>query len=705
VGYRNVQRDVAKAGRTWIAATSLLGRLRIRAKLYLAFSAISGLVIASAVAATIWTSNSNAEILRNLLLADFAERQSTVVELKIMTMSDAMRGYLLDPSSQVEYQRKLAADAELSKMVEELKATLAEMPSVLRRITEIETYDDQILNKAEDHLLEIAKEDIGAAKRFYEIDYLPLRERETALVLALRQEITRVKEAVRVEAAGVRAKQVVFGLSGTAALLVLSGLLAWLCGRVIAGQIRAMTTAMSKLAAGDTTTEIPAQDRKDEIGDMAKAVDVFKQGMIRAERLAAERCLIERQLTQAQKMEAIGTLTGGMAHDFNNVLGVIVGNLDLLTRVIKADPAAAELCGEALDGATRCADLIRRLLAFARRQSLRPERTDVNAVVNDIALLLRRTLGEDITLALDLDARLWPVMADPAQLESALVNLATNARDAMPKGGPLDITTRNTHLDASYAMLHPDVVAGDYALLEISDTGTGIAPQVIGRIFEPFFTTKEQGRGTGLGLSMVFGFVKQTGGHLAVDSEPGLGSTFRIYLPRANVDDGKAANPTDRQPVVGGEETVLLVEDNAALRRATARQLTELGYQVREAEHADAALALLDHGNRVDLLFTDVVMPGTMDGFDLAHEATRLRRGLKVLLTSGFSGVRVGDQRMEDCPFLLLNKPYRHDELARALRAVLDRDDDQVTATALRPAARVNQSIHVGNRAVIVEQT
>jgi PAS domain S-box-containing protein len=385
-----------------------------------------------------------------------------------------------------------------------------------------------------------------------------------------------------------------------------------------------------------------------------------------------ERRLIERQLTQAQKMEAIGNLTGGMAHDFNNVLGVIIGNLDLLKRVVRDDQAAAELCGEALDGASRCGDLIRRLLAFARRQSLRPEKTDVNALVNDIARLLGRTLGEHIKLQLNLDATVWPVMADPAQLEAALVNFATNARDAMPKGGQLEFATHNVQLDETYASLHPDVTAGEYAVIEISDTGTGIPPEIIGRIFEPFFTTKEPGKGTGLGLSMAFGFVKQSGGHLAVYSEPGLGTTFRLYLPRGDGGEGGSAGSTDTDTVIGGTETVLLVEDNAQLRRAAVRQLVELGYAVREAEHAEAALQILGSADRVDLLFTDVVMPGTMDGLDLAYRALSLQAGLKVLLSSGFPALRGAEQRMADCPFAMLNKPYRHDELARAVREVLD---------------------------------
>ena len=334
-----------------------------------------------------------------------------------------------------------------------------------------------------------------------------------------------------------------------------------------------------------------------------------------------ERRLIEQQLVQAQKMEAIGNLTGGMAHDFNNVLGVIIGNLDLLRRVITDNPTGEELCDEARDGALRCAELIRRLLAFARRQPLRPERTDINALVGGIGKLLGRTLGEDIELTVRLDPTIWLAMADPAQLEAALTNLATNARDAMKRGGRLLITTSNTRLDADYAEHHPEVVPNEYVLIEVTDTGTGIDPTVVGRIFEPFFTTKEPGKGTGLGLSMVFGFVKQSGGHLAVYSEPGLGSTFRIYLPRGEAGKSAPAVSYDVRPVVGGDETVLVVEDNAGLRRAALQQLTALGYTTHAADNAQAALDILAAGNSVDLLFTDVVMPGDMDGIELALQA------------------------------------------------------------------------------------
>jgi signal transduction histidine kinase/CheY-like chemotaxis protein len=385
-----------------------------------------------------------------------------------------------------------------------------------------------------------------------------------------------------------------------------------------------------------------------------------------------EQRLIEQQLVQAQKMEAIGNLTGGMAHDFNNVLGVVVGNLDLLGRLIKDQPVAEELRAEALNGALRGTDLIRRLLAFARRQSLRPERTDVNALIDGIGKLLSRTLGEQIDLTMHLDPMVWPAMTDPGQLGAALTNLATNARDAMRRGGRLAIATSNALLDADYAADQPEVAPGEYVLITVSDTGTGIDPAIISRIFEPFFTTKDPGQGTGLGLAMVFGFVKQSGGHLVVYSEPGRGSTFRLYLPRG---EGNASEPiasADLLPAVGGDETVLVVEDNAQLRCAAVRQLTALGYTTFEVENAEAALHTLAREDCVHLLFTDVVMPGEMDGIDLARHATQLYPTLPVLLTSGFPDLRGAEQRMTDQRYRLLNKPYRHDELARAVRQALD---------------------------------
>jgi signal transduction histidine kinase/DNA-binding response OmpR family regulator len=454
--------------------------------------------------------------------------------------------------------------------------------------------------------------------------------------------------------------------------------------RFHAADIQPQADWLADLAAGvhrdPLEVRIRRPDGEERVNRLEGRAVVDPDGLIRRVAGTAqditERRLIESALAQSQKMDALGQLTGGMAHDFNNMLGVVIGNLDLLKPLVGADVLASELCAEAREGAIRCADLIRRLLAFARRQPLRPQRTDVNALAHDLSRLLGRTLGEHVTLTLDLSATLWPVKLDASQLEAALINLATNARDAMPKGGQLTIATRNVTLDASYTAQYPDMSAGDYALIEICDTGTGIPPEIITRIFDPFFTTKASGKGTGLGLSMAFGFVKQSGGHLSVYSEPGLGTTFRLYLPRC--DDGEAVAPDtpNSNEVVGGDETILVVEDNPQLRRTAERQLTELGYTVRQADGADPALALLSGADRVDLLFTDVVMPGTMDGLDLAYQARRLRPGLRVLLTSGFPGGRGAGQRMADCPFRLLGKPYALNELAQIVRMVLDGGDN-----------------------------
>jgi PAS domain S-box-containing protein len=383
-----------------------------------------------------------------------------------------------------------------------------------------------------------------------------------------------------------------------------------------------------------------------------------------------ERRRIEDQLRQAQKMEAIGNLSGGMAHDFNNMLGVIVGNLEFAREQVIGNDNLDQMIGDSLEAAWRGADLTRRLLAFARRQPLRPARIVVNEHIGDIVRLLRRLLGEDIEVSLDLATDVWPVVADPAQLEAALANLATNARDAMPRGGQLILTTGNCHLDAEYAAVHPDATAGDFVVIEVSDTGTGMSPDIMSRIFEPFFTTKEAGKGTGLGLSMVFGFLRQSGGHVSVDSKPHAGTTFRLYLPRTTTgkEVGDAA-PT-LSPERGGGETVLVVEDNPGLRRIAARQLRNLEYQVLECDRAADALEMLQR-QPVDLLFTDIVMPGGIDGIELARLARERWPALKIVLTSGFPQGRLDGSEEALRGVQLIGKPYSRDELAAVLHNAL----------------------------------
>jgi PAS domain S-box-containing protein len=395
------------------------------------------------------------------------------------------------------------------------------------------------------------------------------------------------------------------------------------------------------------------------------------QGAVMVLEDLTQRHILEAQLRQAQKMEAIGQLTGGMAHDFNNLLLVILGNLSLLADDLPPDDEFAQTnCTEARDAALRGAALIRSLLAFARRQPLSPQKVDVNALVMDQIVLLRRTLGDKVEISTELADDLWPAMVDPSQLEAALINLAANARDAMPKGGRLTITTRNRRLDDDYADQHPEVTPGDHALIEVSDTGTGMSKEVLDRIFEPFFTTKERGSGTGLGLSMVFGFVKQSGGHIHVYSEVGVGTTFRLFLPRTREGEGVGAVTLEGEVPSGKGEMVLLVEDNESISRLAVRQLGQLGYQSHAVNNVADALGYLSSGKKVDLLFTDIIMPGKADGMDLANMVRERWPSLPILLTSGFPNTD-GARALAKQGIAMLGKPYQRDELARALRQAL----------------------------------
>ncbi len=388
-----------------------------------------------------------------------------------------------------------------------------------------------------------------------------------------------------------------------------------------------------------------------------------------------ERRRLEDHLRNAAKMEAIGKLTGGMAHDFNNYLAVIIGNLDLLKERLTDDAAAAQLIDVALGGALRGKDLTKSLLAFSRSQPLDPQVIDVNRHLDAVATLLRRTLGEDIALTTALSPDLWAVRIDAAQLDSGVVNLANNARDAMPQGGSLSLATRNVQVDEAYARLNGDMALGDYVLVEVSDSGVGMPPENVARVFEPFFSTKKPGHGTGLGLSMLYGFVTQSGGHIRIYSEVGLGTTVRVYLPRVvtATTPGQGPAAAVKPALPRGTETILLVEDNEDVRRTAVAQLTSLGYAVVEAENGEAALRLLGQPERhFDLLFTDIVMPGKPDGYELAKLALEHRPAIRVLLTSGFPGDSLSRQDRPEPHFSLLGKPYRRDELARAIRAAIE---------------------------------
>ncbi|WP_082483319.1 PAS domain-containing hybrid sensor histidine kinase/response regulator [Rubellimicrobium mesophilum] len=388
----------------------------------------------------------------------------------------------------------------------------------------------------------------------------------------------------------------------------------------------------------------------------------------------AERERAEEALRQAQKMEAVGQLTGGIAHDFNNMLAAVMGSLDLLGRRIgEEDARARRYVGAAMEGARRAATLTQRLLAFSRQQPLRPEPIDANRLVQGMSDLLRRSLGAGVKLETVLAGGLWRTSADPNQLENVILNLALNARDAMPEGGRLTIETVNAHLDSRYSARHLGVPAGQYVQIAVTDTGHGMTPEVMARAFDPFYTTKPVGQGTGLGLSQVYGFVRQSGGHVKLYSEPGQGTTVKIYLPRLPGPHPEEPPGERREDLPLGEaqEVVLVVEDEAVVRQFTVDALGELGYRVLAAESAGAALRLLDAHPEVQLLFTDVVMPD-MDGRRLADEALRRRPDLRVLFTTGYSRNAVVHNGVLDPGVHLIGKPFTVEALAAKLREVLD---------------------------------
>ena len=383
---------------------------------------------------------------------------------------------------------------------------------------------------------------------------------------------------------------------------------------------------------------------------------------------------MESQLRQAQKMEAVGQLTGGIAHDFNNLLAVIIGSLDGLGDMIKPNSRAKVLADMALKAALRGAELTRQLLVFSRRQPLEAKAFDLNDRVASTTQLLRRTLGGAIEVIFTPADNLWPAFADPTQFEAALTNLAINARDAMPVGGHIIIETANKTLGKQYCAENVDVMPGSYVMLTVSDTGTGMSQEILERVFEPFFTTKSEGKGTGLGLSMVYGFAKQSHGHVKIYSEPGHGTTVRLYLPRADAGVPLAAFEGIAQadgPVAPA--TILVVEDNEDVRAVAVRQLTELGYEVIEASNAKSALEIIRQDSAIDLLFTDVIMPGGMTGDALAREARKHRPALKTLFTSGFAhaAIQSGGETSEILAASMLSKPYRKHELAQRVRDAL----------------------------------
>jgi len=385
-----------------------------------------------------------------------------------------------------------------------------------------------------------------------------------------------------------------------------------------------------------------------------------------------DRLDLEEKLFQAQKLEALGQLTGGIAHDFNNLLTVIIGNAEILEEELGVSSDFHELAKMIRKSGQRGAELINRLLAFARRQMLEAEVFKPCEIIANLRDLMRRTIGEHIQMRIDLDPEPWAVSTDPAQFEAALLNLCINARDAMPDGGELAITVRNVYLDQERAQGSLQAKPGNYVLVAVSDTGHGMPHEVLARAFEPFFTTKGTGKRSGLGLSMVYGFVMQSRGHIDIDSKVGNGTVVNLYLPQASASGVPSTALNAEVQPNKGTETILLVEDDDMVRAHAMNVLKGLGYQVIAARNGKEALALLREGTECDLLFTDVVMPGGVNGVQLAHDARRLRAGLPVVFTSGHTAEINMNLDNTEPGFFLLHKPYRRDVLASKIRAALD---------------------------------
>ncbi len=376
----------------------------------------------------------------------------------------------------------------------------------------------------------------------------------------------------------------------------------------------------------------------------------------------------EEHLRKAQKMEAIGQLTGGIAHDFNNLLTVIIGNLQLVEKALEGNDKASKRARDAIDAATKGSDLTRQLLAFARRQPLAPQEVEVNDLIENMGSLLGRSIGGSVELKVDLMDGNPVIKADPTQLESSILNLAINARDAMDKNGRLTIETSPAYLDQAYASEHEEVVPGHYILIAVSDTGSGIPAHIIEKIFQPFFTTKEVGKGTGLGLSMVFGFIKQSGGHVRVYSEEGHGTSFKLYLPRTDLMDEEVVV---EKPASSVKKKILVTEDQEAVRMVAVDFLEDFGYEVVQACDGVEALQILQDQPDIALLFTDVVMPGGMNGFDLSQAAEQIRPDLKIIHASGYpkgAMVHQEEPRLKDN---LISKPFRREELRRVIAETL----------------------------------
>jgi len=570
------------------------------------------------------------------------ENQLTVVLARLTDAETGQRGYLL--TGRKDYLEPYdAARARLAGDFQTLRALVADNPREAEGTRRLEALAEareasivqvlQIFERGDrEQALGVIREGRGKA----------LMDQIRALVREMRADEERLL-AERSATARREAQLTTAGLVGATLLILAMGVLAYRSGR---RRLNEAVGARDELASANA-------------------------------RLTAEietRAAAEGQVRQMQKMEAVGQLTGGIAHDFNNMLAIIIGSLDIAKRRLHSDVARLESClDNAMEAAQRAAQLTGRLLAFSRQQPLEPRVLDVNRLVGGMSEMLRRTVGEDLRVETVLAGGLWPTFADPSQLENAILNLCVNARDAMPDGGRLTIETGNASLDDDYAAANSEVSPGQYVQVCVTDTGAGMPPQVVERAFDPFYTTKGVGRGTGLGLSQVHGFVKQSGGHVKIYSEAGVGTSVKLYLPRSLAAEEKVdvARSAEAAPRARGEEIVLVVEDEERVRHLSVDALRELGYVVVQAADATEALSVLELQPRVDLLFTDIVMPD-MNGRRLADLARETRPDLKVLYTTGYTRNAVVHNGVLDSGVAFLPKPFMLDQLARKVRSVLD---------------------------------
>ena len=600
------------------------------------------LVLALAVMATIWLTVRLDEATRRVSHTLEVENRIAAVMSRLQDAETGQRGFLLTGHKEF-LQPYEAALSRLDLDLSSLEASVSDNPRQIANVARLRA----IADARQDVLREVLT-------RFRNGETLkvltPRLDEGRRLMDALRAEVRRMKgeEESLLEHRTRAARQATVVVQ---AALVFSTLtvfaLAWFA--VIDARRRLKAALESRNAADEATRRMQAE--------------------------AENRELAEAKVRQYEKMQAIGELTGGIAHDFNNMLAIVIGSLDLAKRRLTADPVRAEACiDNAAEGAQRAAQLTARLLAFSRQQPLAPRTLDVNKLVGGMSELLRRTLGEDMRVETVLSGGLWRARADPAQLENAILNLCVNARDAMPGGGRMTIETSNAYLDDDYAVDNIDVEPGQYVLISVTDTGTGMPQEVVERVFEPFYTTKGVGRGTGLGLSQVHGFIKQSKGHAKIYSEPGVGTTVKLYLPRDLSREQVLeiqARPVGELPRSRGEETVLVVEDEERVRHLSVDALRELGYLVVQASDAAQALTVLTLQPRVDLLFTDVVMPD-MSGRRLADKAHERWPDLPVLYTTGYTRNAIVHNGMLDADVAFLPKPFTIEQLARKVRQVLD---------------------------------